>query len=157
MTIFIPFKRGGNKSKEASGPAEGTVSGASHENERVKEKLPGKMWNISLAQHNGRSLSVLPCPHPKSDWMQQFACLRHERIYLNTHPNGCVCFQLQGEIEVLQSTRARHDWIGGSKLDLSVRQGEILEILRVTNNPEGKWLARNLNGNCEFLTYLVCL
>uniref|UniRef100_A0A3P9J9W1 FYN-binding protein 1 n=1 Tax=Oryzias latipes TaxID=8090 RepID=A0A3P9J9W1_ORYLA len=61
-------------------------------------------------------------------------------------------FQLQGEIEVLQSTRARHDWIGGSKLDLSVRQGEILEILRVTNNPEGKWLARNLNGNYGYIS-----
>lgn len=45
--------------------------------------------------------------------------------------------------------RVRHDWYGGGKLDLSVRQDEKVEILRVKNNPGGKWLARSLTGNCE--------
>lgn len=45
--------------------------------------------------------------------------------------------------------RVRHDWHGEGKLDLSVRQDEKVEILRVKNNPGGKWLARSLTGNCE--------
>ncbi|KAF6734409.1 FYN-binding protein [Oryzias melastigma] len=61
-------------------------------------------------------------------------------------------FQLQGEIEVLRSTRARHDWSGGSKLDLSVRQGDILEIIRAPNNPAGKCLAHTMNGSYGYIS-----
>lgn len=64
-----------------------------------------------------------------------------------------ICLQLQGEVEVLHTARVRHDWHGGGKLDLSVRQEESVEILRVKNNPEGKWLARSLSGNCKFCTF----
>ncbi|XP_042339819.1 FYN-binding protein 1 isoform X2 [Plectropomus leopardus] len=61
-------------------------------------------------------------------------------------------FQLQGEVEVLHTAKVRHDWYGGGKLDLSVRQGESVEILRVKNNPGGKWLARSLNGNYGYIS-----
>ncbi|KAM6938392.1 uncharacterized protein PEZ65_004674 [Lycodopsis pacificus] len=61
-------------------------------------------------------------------------------------------FQLQGEVEVLHTAKVRHDWHGGGKLDLSVRQGESVEILRVKNNPGGKWLARSLNGNYGYIS-----
>lgn len=61
-------------------------------------------------------------------------------------------FQLQGEVEALHTTRVRHDWHGGSTLDLSVQQGEIVEILRVNNNPEGKWLARSMTSNYGYIS-----
>ncbi|KAG7230659.1 hypothetical protein INR49_025376 [Caranx melampygus] len=61
-------------------------------------------------------------------------------------------FQLQGEVEVLHTAKVRHDWHGGSKLDLNVRQGESVEIIRVKNNPGGKWLARSLNGNYGYIS-----
>ncbi|KAM9385192.1 uncharacterized protein KZ484_006785 [Pholidichthys leucotaenia] len=61
-------------------------------------------------------------------------------------------FKLQGEIEVLHTARARHDWNGGGKQDLSVRQGDSVEIIRVKNNPEGKWLARSMNGNYGYIS-----
>lgn len=61
-------------------------------------------------------------------------------------------FQLQGEVEVLHTTRVRHEWHGGSTLDLSVQQGEIVEILRVENNPEGKWLARTMTRNYGYIS-----
>ncbi|XP_034386660.1 FYN-binding protein 1 [Cyclopterus lumpus] len=61
-------------------------------------------------------------------------------------------FQLQGEVEVLHTARVRHDWHGGGKLDLSVQQGASVEILRVKNNPGGKWLARSLNGNYGYIS-----
>ncbi|KAM8874548.1 uncharacterized protein AB9W97_015824 [Spinachia spinachia] len=60
-------------------------------------------------------------------------------------------FKLQGEVEVLHTAKVRHDWHGGGKLDLSIRQGESVEILRVKNNPEGKWLARSLNGHSGYI------
>ncbi|KAM7011955.1 FYN-binding protein 1 [Tautogolabrus adspersus] len=61
-------------------------------------------------------------------------------------------FQLQGEVEVLHTARVRHDWPGGSKLDLSVREGESVEIIRLKNNPGGKWLARSMNGNYGYIS-----
>ncbi|XP_035502430.2 FYN-binding protein 1 isoform X2 [Scophthalmus maximus] len=61
-------------------------------------------------------------------------------------------FQLQGEVEVLHTAKVRHDWHGGGKLELAVRQGESVEILRVKNNPLGKWLARSLNGNYGYIS-----
>lgn len=58
--------------------------------------------------------------------------------------------QLQGEIEVIHTAKVRYDWNGEGKLDLSVHQGDSVEILRVTGNPGGRWLARTMNGNCKF-------
>lgn len=53
-------------------------------------------------------------------------------------------------MEALHVARVRHDWNGEGSLDLVVRQDDRVEIIRVKNNPGGKWLARSLNGNCEF-------
>ncbi|XP_067368402.1 FYN-binding protein 1 isoform X1 [Channa argus] len=61
-------------------------------------------------------------------------------------------FQLEGEVDVIHTAKVRHDWHGEGKLDLSVRQGESVEIVRVKNNPGGKWLARSLNGNYGYIS-----
>ncbi|KAK5869732.1 hypothetical protein PBY51_024430 [Eleginops maclovinus] len=61
-------------------------------------------------------------------------------------------FQLQGVEEVLHTARVRHDWQGVGKLDLSVRQGESVEIVRVENNPRGKWLAKSVNGKYGYIS-----
>ncbi|XP_036443159.1 FYN-binding protein 1 isoform X1 [Colossoma macropomum] len=60
-------------------------------------------------------------------------------------------FKLTGEEEVLHIARVREDWQGG-KSDLRVRQGESVEIVRVKNNPEGKWLARNMNREYGYIS-----
>ncbi|KAF4083328.1 hypothetical protein AMELA_G00140010 [Ameiurus melas] len=60
-------------------------------------------------------------------------------------------FKLTGEDEVLHVARVREDWQGG-KNDLRVWQGESVEIVRVKNNPEGRWLARNMNGEYGYVS-----
>ncbi|XP_039512255.1 FYN-binding protein 1 isoform X1 [Pimephales promelas] len=60
-------------------------------------------------------------------------------------------FKLDGPIEAIHTARVREDWQGG-KSDLMVRQGESVEIIRVNNNPEGKWLARNLRGSVGYIS-----
>nr|XP_008101055.1 PREDICTED: FYN-binding protein isoform X1 [Anolis carolinensis] len=50
-------------------------------------------------------------------------------------------FKLVGPIEVIHQARACMDFKGG-KNDLSFRQGDRIEIIRITDNPEGKWLGR---------------
>ncbi|KAJ0032700.1 hypothetical protein NQD34_002781 [Periophthalmus magnuspinnatus] len=61
-------------------------------------------------------------------------------------------FQLQFPVEVLHTASVRQDWSGGSKLDLSVRQGDKVDIIRVKNNPEGKWLARLPPSNYGYIS-----
>ncbi|XP_051499336.1 FYN-binding protein 1 isoform X2 [Apus apus] len=50
-------------------------------------------------------------------------------------------FKLTGPIQVLHQARARVDCKGG-KNELTVKQGDEIEIIRLTDNPEGKWLGR---------------
>ncbi|NWT52648.1 FYB1 protein, partial [Erythrocercus mccallii] len=50
-------------------------------------------------------------------------------------------FKLTGPIEVLHQARACVDY-KGRKGELTVRQGDKIEIIRLTDNPEGKWLGR---------------
>ncbi|KAI4904252.1 hypothetical protein NFI96_031781 [Prochilodus magdalenae] len=60
-------------------------------------------------------------------------------------------FKLTKEDEVLLIARVREDWQGG-KNDLHVRQGESVEIVRVNNNPGGRWLARNMNREYGYIS-----
>ncbi|XP_030640537.1 FYN-binding protein 1 [Chanos chanos] len=60
-------------------------------------------------------------------------------------------FKLTEPVEVLHIARIRQDWQGG-KNDLSVLQGESVEILRVKNTPGGKWLARTANGAYGYIS-----
>ncbi|NXW60641.1 FYB1 protein, partial [Eurystomus gularis] len=50
-------------------------------------------------------------------------------------------FKLTGPIQVLHQARACADYKGG-KNELTVKQGDEIEIIRLTDNPEGKWLGR---------------
>ncbi|KAJ7993334.1 hypothetical protein DPEC_G00271350 [Dallia pectoralis] len=60
-------------------------------------------------------------------------------------------FKLEpGKIEVLHMAKVRHDWQGG-KSDLNVRQGDSVEIIRVKNNPGGRWLARTPSGHYGYI------
>ncbi|KAL4658815.1 FYN-binding protein-like isoform X2 [Arapaima gigas] len=60
-------------------------------------------------------------------------------------------FKLTENVEVLHIARVQHDWQGG-KNDLCVRQGDRVEIIRVKNNPEGKWLARTMTGTYGYIS-----
>ncbi|KAM6230859.1 FYN-binding protein 1 isoform 1-T1 [Porphyrio hochstetteri] len=50
-------------------------------------------------------------------------------------------FKLTGPIQVLHQARVCADHKGG-KNELTVKQGDEIEIIRLTDNPEGKWLGR---------------
>lgn len=57
-------------------------------------------------------------------------------------------FKLMGPIQVIHQAKACCD-VKGGKNELSVKQGEQIEIIRITDNPEGKWLGRTAKGSCE--------
>ncbi|RXM98651.1 FYN-binding protein [Acipenser ruthenus] len=59
-------------------------------------------------------------------------------------------FKLQGPIEVIHKVRARVDY-KGAKNELTVKQGETIDIIRITENPEGKWLGRSADGSYGYI------
>ncbi|XP_057565833.1 FYN-binding protein 1 isoform X2 [Hippopotamus amphibius kiboko] len=54
-------------------------------------------------------------------------------------------FKLTGPIQVIHQAKACCD-VKGGKNELSFKQGEQIEIIRITDNPEGKWLGRTARG-----------
>ncbi|XP_042306138.1 FYN-binding protein 1 isoform X2 [Sceloporus undulatus] len=63
-------------------------------------------------------------------------------------------FKLMGPIEVIHQARACTDFKGG-KNDLSFKQGDKIEIIRITDNPEGKWLGRTRGSYGYIKTTMV--
>ncbi|XP_041111191.1 FYN-binding protein 1-like isoform X3 [Polyodon spathula] len=59
-------------------------------------------------------------------------------------------FKLQGPIEVIHKVKARVDY-KGAKNELTVKQGETIDIIRITENPEGKWLGRTADGSYGYI------
>lgn len=62
--------------------------------------------------------------------------------------------QLVGSLEAIHQVKVHQD-CKGSKTDLTLKQGECLDIIRVQGNPEGKWLGRSQDGSSEW--FLVTL
>ncbi|KAM4615888.1 FYN-binding protein 1-like [Polymixia lowei] len=54
-------------------------------------------------------------------------------------------FKIKGPVQVIQKGNARLECKGG-RTDLPLKQGEIIEIIRIVDNPEGRWLGRNSAG-----------
>ncbi|XP_062412823.1 FYN-binding protein 1 isoform X3 [Sardina pilchardus] len=61
-------------------------------------------------------------------------------------------FKLTGNETALHIARVRQDWHGGKSGDLSVQQGESVEIIRTDSNPEGRWLARTMDGRYGYIS-----
>ncbi|XP_028318657.1 FYN-binding protein 1 isoform X2 [Gouania willdenowi] len=59
-------------------------------------------------------------------------------------------FKLVGSIEVIHQGKACTD-CKGSRTDLSLKQGDPLDIIRVHGNPEGKWLGRTSDGTIGYV------
>ncbi|XP_036384874.1 FYN-binding protein 1 isoform X2 [Megalops cyprinoides] len=59
-------------------------------------------------------------------------------------------FKLSGPMQVIHKVKARVDCRGG-KMDLAVKQGESIEIIRITDNPEGRWLGRTSDGSYGYV------
>ncbi|XP_056402034.1 FYN-binding protein 1 isoform X2 [Hyla sarda] len=58
-------------------------------------------------------------------------------------------FRLTEKIDVMHQAQANTDYKGG-KNELSFKNGDDIEIIRVTDNPEGKWLGR-MKGNYGYI------
>ncbi|XP_036135972.1 FYN-binding protein 1 isoform X1 [Molossus molossus] len=59
-------------------------------------------------------------------------------------------FKLTGPIDVIHQAKACCD-VKGGKNELSFKQGEQIEIIRITDNPEGKWLGRTSRGSYGYI------
>ncbi|XP_048854264.1 FYN-binding protein 1 [Brienomyrus brachyistius] len=59
-------------------------------------------------------------------------------------------FKIMGPIQVIHTARARKDCKGG-KNDLSLKEGQTIEIVRISDNPDGRWLARTYEGSYGYV------
>ncbi|XP_058613267.1 FYN-binding protein 1 isoform X3 [Onychostoma macrolepis] len=59
-------------------------------------------------------------------------------------------FKIATPLEVIHQVKAKADCKGG-KHDLSTKKGESIDIIRITDNPEGKWLGRSQDGSFGYV------
>ncbi|XP_073727412.1 FYN-binding protein 1 isoform X2 [Misgurnus anguillicaudatus] len=59
-------------------------------------------------------------------------------------------FKLTPPLRVMHQVKAKADCKGG-KTDLCMKKGESIDIIRINDNPEGKWLARGQDGSFGFV------
>ncbi|KAK0143014.1 FYN-binding protein 1 [Merluccius polli] len=59
-------------------------------------------------------------------------------------------FKLVGPLEVMHRVKVKVDSRGG-RTDLPLKKGDWVDVLRVQDNPEGKWLGRSDNGSFGYL------
>lgn len=62
--------------------------------------------------------------------------------------SGLFFLQITTPLQVIHQVKAKADCKGG-KHDLSIKKGESIDIIRITDNPEGKWLGRSQDGSCK--------
>uniref|UniRef100_A0A671M6U7 FYN binding protein b n=1 Tax=Sinocyclocheilus anshuiensis TaxID=1608454 RepID=A0A671M6U7_9TELE len=63
-----------------------------------------------------------------------------------SHPSS----QISTPLQVIHQVKAKADCKGG-KHDLSIKKGESIDIIRITDNPEGKWLGRGQDGSFGYV------
>ncbi|XP_051956718.1 FYN-binding protein 1-like isoform X2 [Xyrauchen texanus] len=59
-------------------------------------------------------------------------------------------FKLTPPLQIIHQVKAKADCKGG-KHDLSTKKGELIDIIRIADNPEGKWLGRTQDGSIGFV------
>ncbi|XP_073688847.1 FYN-binding protein 1-like isoform X1 [Garra rufa] len=59
-------------------------------------------------------------------------------------------FKITPPLQVIHQVKAKADCKGG-KHDLSIKRGESVDIIRITDNPEGKWLGRSQDGSFGYV------
>ncbi|XP_063066174.1 FYN-binding protein 1 isoform X2 [Engraulis encrasicolus] len=59
-------------------------------------------------------------------------------------------FKLTGPVQIIHKAKARVDCKGG-KNELSLKQGEAIDIIRIGDNPEARWLARDEDGSFGYV------
>ncbi|XP_048114962.1 FYN-binding protein 1 isoform X1 [Alosa alosa] len=59
-------------------------------------------------------------------------------------------FKLTGPVQIIHKAKARVDCKGG-KTELTLKQGESIDIIRIGDNPEGRWLARSQDGSYGYV------
>ncbi|KAM6986379.1 FYN-binding protein 1 [Aplochiton taeniatus] len=59
-------------------------------------------------------------------------------------------FKLSGPLPVIHRAQARVD-SKGNKIDLSLKQGDFVDIVRVMDNPGGRWLGRTQDGTYGYV------
>ncbi|XP_062410387.1 FYN-binding protein 1 isoform X2 [Sardina pilchardus] len=59
-------------------------------------------------------------------------------------------FKLIGLVQIIHKAKARVDCKGG-KNELALKQGESIDIIRIGDNPEGRWLARSQDGSIGYV------
>uniref|UniRef100_A0A667WHM1 SH3 domain-containing protein n=1 Tax=Myripristis murdjan TaxID=586833 RepID=A0A667WHM1_9TELE len=111
-----------------------------------KFDIQNESWHIKLDSKQvqiRKEGCVLQCK--KGEKKKQQEEKRFQKAKEKREKEAKKKFKLKGPVHVIQQGAARQDCRGG-KTELPLREGEVIDIIRITDNPKGLWLARNIDG-----------
>ncbi|KAA0719981.1 FYN-binding protein 1 [Triplophysa tibetana] len=86
-------------------------------------------------------------PQKKQDKAQE---LKNQKEREKKEKEAIKKFKLTPPLKVIHQVKAKADCRGG-KNDLSIKKGESIDIIRINDNPEGKWVGRGQDGSFGFV------
>lgn len=135
MVISGPRRRWRNQTRNGKRKRESERSKKRKTRRSVKRKNKRPERNLKWGMEESEI-----CKGPKKYWTKCYEMF--------------CSLQLVGPLKVIEKVKAKVDCKGGRN-DLSFKQGDSIDILRIKGNPEGRWLARNQDGTCEYQKTLL--
>ncbi|XP_043076898.1 FYN-binding protein 1 isoform X2 [Puntigrus tetrazona] len=87
---------------------------------------------------------------PSQPQKKQEKDLKNQKDREKKEKDAIKKFKITTPLQVIHQVKAKADCKGG-KHDLSIKKGESIDIIRITDNPEGKWLGRSQDGSFGYV------
>ncbi|KTG43045.1 hypothetical protein cypCar_00006863 [Cyprinus carpio] len=87
---------------------------------------------------------------PSQPQKKQEKDLKNQKEREKKEKDAIKKFKITTPLQVIHQVKAKADCKGG-KHDLSIKKGESVDIIRITDNPEGKWLGRSQDGSFGYV------
>ncbi|XP_059382211.1 FYN-binding protein 1-like isoform X2 [Carassius carassius] len=121
---------------------------------RMGQKVEGSGSDDEIYEDLDDSRSAVETSQPQKKPEKELAIqnqnLKNQKEREKKEKDAIKKFKITPPLQVMHQVKAKADCKGG-KYDLSIKKGDSIDIMRITDNPEGKWLGRSQDGSFGYV------
>uniref|UniRef100_A0A673NAD5 FYN binding protein b n=1 Tax=Sinocyclocheilus rhinocerous TaxID=307959 RepID=A0A673NAD5_9TELE len=141
------FKKGSEATTERPKNVTPPPPPASHPSSQPPPPLPSQPLRPNLPPRHPGPMSAAEPSQPQKKQEKE---LKNQKEREKKEKDAIKKFKITTPLQVIHQVKAKADCKGG-KYDLSIKKGESIDIIRITDNPEGKWLGRSQDGSFGYV------
>uniref|UniRef100_A0A671QXG8 FYN binding protein b n=1 Tax=Sinocyclocheilus anshuiensis TaxID=1608454 RepID=A0A671QXG8_9TELE len=141
------FKKGSEATTERPKNVTPPPPPASHPSSQPPPPLPSQPLCPNLPPRHPGPMSAAEPGQPQKKQEKE---LKNQKEREKKEKDAIKKFKITTPLQVIHQVKAKADCKGG-KHDLSIKKGESIDIIRITDNPEGKWLGRSQDGSFGYV------